>query len=541
MKQPILVRIDSTVTRSQSHTPEPRHQTRDLSAERVFSSLGKASGLLLSIAPRSEASSFLATATVLLNGELHSIGDCLLFFTQTISPKGSQDHSNYTYFTWREFTAKCGKPTTILPSRSSYEKLIRLFGTADAVHTLEEMGDVSAMRARDSAGTKLSNQIRHPELVRLLSVDTEAFLSYATLRSLLQQSGSPLTVPPLSLSAGIALGNHDQIIDFSFANHARKGRQPINAIIGPNGTGKTRVLAALAQQLNPTEHQWPHQVLVYAQDLASLRELGVQRSPRTKVRRVAEPWISATRMLDDVSSRCLEGTASMEVVSRLLEGVIDVDRLFVPLNPETVIFSEKYIVRHLNVDYIAFGYYLHLLVSGIPLLLDHGRCTLSSDPNGHLHRPSSGEATILTLILSIFLEATKSSLILIDEPETNLHPRFISLLMKTVHDMLLTTNSLAVIATHSPFVVRELDKNVVTILRAAEDGTEVFFPTLQTHGSSVSEITSYVFDDDVSTKGYETIIESISSRFTLSGQDTVTMAAELFGTDGVSFSLTKGK
>ena len=541
MKQPILVRFDGTGASSQSLSPDSYHQTSSLNPERAFAAFGTISGLLLNIAPKSEASSFVATAMVFLNGKLHLIGNCLLFFPQTISLRGSQGQSRDTYFTWREFTVECGKPTTILPSRSSYEKLIELLGKADAVHTLEEIGDVSAMRARNSAGAKLSNQIRHPELVRLLSVDTEAFLSYATLHSLLQQSGSTQTVAPQSVSAGITLGDRDQIIDFSFENHERKGRQPINAIIGPNGTGKTRVLAALAQQLNPTEYQWPHQVLVYAQDVASLRELGVHRSPRTKVRRVAEPWIRATRMLDDVSARCLQGSASMEVVSRLIEGVIDVDRLFVPLNPETVMFSDKYVVRHLGVDYIAFGFYLHLLVSGRPLLLDHGKCTLSSDLNGHLHRPSSGEATILTLILSIFLEATQSSLVLIDEPETNLHPRFISLLMKTVHDMLLATNSLAVVATHSPFVVRELDKNVVTILKATEDGTSVFFPTLQTHGSNVSEITSYVFDDDESSKGYETIIESISSRLTLSRQDTVAMAAELFGTDGVSFSLTRGR
>lgn len=540
MKKSAFIRFDSYVLHSARQPSEMYAQsgwTKLL--EDAKSATGDNPAVLINVSPKAEGSSFFAVAMIVAGHKLHLIGECLLFFQDPVHLDQSILNDTTHYYTWRNFTARFGTPTTIFPSRSSYTEIIRLLGPTDALHTLQEIGDISAARALPVTGGKFSSQMRHPELIRLLSVDTEAFLAYTSLGRQLQQSREIWAPPPEILNVEIELGGRNQAIELEFKNHERKGRQPINAVIGPNGTGKTRLLAALARQLSSSHAQWPQLVLVYAQDRTSMRELGVRRSNRVKIIRMREEWANATRKLDDVSARCLEGVTTPEVVSRLINGVIDVDRLFVPVNPDTILLADTSAIYHFNAAYLPFGYFTELLTSGRRLLLDHGRCPLISDANRRLHRPSSGEATIILLLLSIFIEAVGGALILIDEPETNLHPRFISLLMKSISDILLATNSLAVLATHSPFVIRELDRSSVTILRGSGDDTEVFFPTLQTHGSNVSEITSYVFDDDESSKGYEEVVEAISSRFMLSEKDTTLMATELFGSDAVSFSLIR--
>ena len=101
-------------------------------------------------------------------------------------------------------------------------------------------------------------------------------------------------------------------------------------------------------------------------------------------------------------------------------------------------------------------------------------------------------------------------MVLVDEPENHLHPAFISILMKVFTSTLVATESRAVVVTHSPFVVRELDREAVMILKQNSEGLpELFHPSLQTLGGDVSMIVDHVFQDNLIKKAFERRIDEV--------------------------------
>lgn len=109
---------------------------------------------------------------------------------------------------------------------------------------------------------------------------------------------------------------------------------------------------------------------------------------------------------------------------------------------------------------------------------------------------SSGQELFVRFALNLcaFIEA--GTLVLLDEPENHLHPTFITQLMSLLREILQATGSFAVVATHSPFVVREVTASDVSIMSRDEEGRPVVrTPRLQTLGASVAAVSGYVFGD----------------------------------------------
>lgn len=70
-------------------------------------------------------------------------------------------------------------------------------------------------------------------------------------------------------------------------------------------------------------------------------------------------------------------------------------------------------------------------------------------------RMSSGHKIVLLAITHLVRRVTERSLVLIDEPETHLHPPLLSAFIRAVSDLLTNRNGVAIIATHSPVVLQE--------------------------------------------------------------------------------------
>ena len=115
-----------------------------------------------------------------------------------------------------------------------------------------------------------------------------------------------------------------------------------------------------------------------------------------------------------------------------------------------------------------------------------------------LHYPlSSGEQSFLRFatIASLYIE--NGTLVLLDEPETHLHPRFISQFVAVLDSLLEQTGSAAIIATHSVYFVRESFEDQVIVLRSERDRSIVAErPTLKTFGADVGSISYFVFGED---------------------------------------------
>ncbi|MFL7888239.1 AAA family ATPase [Enterobacter pseudoroggenkampii] len=114
---------------------------------------------------------------------------------------------------------------------------------------------------------------------------------------------------------------------------------------------------------------------------------------------------------------------------------------------------------------------------------------------------SSGEISFIKFCAQVCLYIENGTLLLIDEPETHLHPSFINKFMALLDSLLEMTGSSAIIATHSVYLVREVFKEQVTILKRRDDGVVVSEkPRLSTFGANIGNISYFVFGESEPTQ-----------------------------------------
>lgn len=110
---------------------------------------------------------------------------------------------------------------------------------------------------------------------------------------------------------------------------------------------------------------------------------------------------------------------------------------------------------------------------------------------------SSGELSFVRFAALASLHIENSSLLLFDEPETHLHPAFISQFVSLLDNLLKQTGSAAIIATHSAYFVREAFEDQVHVLRSGPNREiSVEEPVLRTFGADVGTISWFVFGED---------------------------------------------
>ena len=115
---------------------------------------------------------------------------------------------------------------------------------------------------------------------------------------------------------------------------------------------------------------------------------------------------------------------------------------------------------------------------------------------GQIRRLSSGENAMVRFAVLAVSTIETASLLVLEEPETYLHPNYVSQLMTILHELLEATSSVAMVVTHSAYVVREATRQRVNVLTRDEQGTPVFVPTpIQTFGASIDSISQFVFGD----------------------------------------------
>ncbi|TBY82345.1 AAA family ATPase [Rhizobium leguminosarum] len=130
-----------------------------------------------------------------------------------------------------------------------------------------------------------------------------------------------------------------------------------------------------------------------------------------------------------------------------------------------------------------------------------GKLNLRKEPvrlaGGRPLRLSSGEMSFLKFAAFVSLEIDNGSLLLFDEPETHLHPNFISEFVRILNSLLAATGSAAIIATHSVYFLREVFREQISILKAdGEGGISIRRPRLATFGANIGEISYFVFGED---------------------------------------------
>jgi len=122
---------------------------------------------------------------------------------------------------------------------------------------------------------------------------------------------------------------------------------------------------------------------------------------------------------------------------------------------------------------------------------------------------SSGHKIILLTITRLVATLEEKSLVLIDEPETHLHPPLLSSFTRVISSLLIDRNGVAIIATHSPVILQEVPRACVWKLR--RNGAEAIAERLEieSFGENVGVLTQEVFGLEVTDSGFHKILKEL--------------------------------
>lgn len=123
-------------------------------------------------------------------------------------------------------------------------------------------------------------------------------------------------------------------------------------------------------------------------------------------------------------------------------------------------------------------------------------------------RMSSGHAVVLLTMTKLVETVEEKTLVLLDEPESHLHPPLLSAFTRALSDLLVNRNGVAIIATHSPVVLQEAPKSCVSILRRTRLTLNVDRPENETFAENVGILTREVFGLEVSKSGFHNLLET---------------------------------
>jgi len=322
----------------------------------------------------------------------------------------------------------------------------------------------------------------------------------------------------------------------------------VQVLIGKNGTGKSQLLRQLIGSLalradtsgqtvfpdtpnadfSAAAAEWkalPNSVLVFSIDHEDLLPRSVRldapldywyfsfASQTEHMSSVASAAMPLGRAVLDLirDDSLLNGAPRFQIFENIVDPVLPLSVIHLPLKrfPKMVRGAIKDVDGHLWIPLSAVPsgeQALLYLASAVDLTRDLALIDSEMRP----FPPSSGQRVYLRFAALSLCAISQASLIILDEPETHLHPNFISEFMSLLHDLLTATNSIALIATHSPYVVREVPTSCVHVVSRESDTPSIGSVHLKTLGASVSSISDAVFGDAAATKFHRKVAVALS-------------------------------
>lgn len=124
---------------------------------------------------------------------------------------------------------------------------------------------------------------------------------------------------------------------------------------------------------------------------------------------------------------------------------------------------------------------------------------------------SSGHKIVLKMVTELVahLDDGRPSLVLLDEPETHLHPPLLSSLLRGLRACLDHFDGFAIIATHSPVVLQETPSRFVNVLQRIGSTSIASRPTVETFGETIGVITRTVFNLDERLSDWPETLETL--------------------------------
>ncbi|MEN9373206.1 MAG: hypothetical protein RIR79_758 [Pseudomonadota bacterium] len=129
-----------------------------------------------------------------------------------------------------------------------------------------------------------------------------------------------------------------------------------------------------------------------------------------------------------------------------------------------------------------------------------------------LEKMSSGHFIILLIVTKLIETVEEKTLVILDEPESHLHPPLLSAFIRALSDLLDDRNGVAIIATHSPVILQEIPRHCVWKLFRTGSNINTARPRIETFGENVGTLTREIFGLEVEASGFhELLSQSVAS------------------------------
>jgi len=396
----------------------------------------------------------------------------------------------------------------MLPDMEAYRELVRKIGPDQAKFLLFAINDLVAVRNK-TPSNKIIDEAEKTEVFSLSFMrNSDAFFAYknaAMLLNGLENEERGVLSESLAIKFQLAAFNNEHEFSFKFDHKAALPKR-ISVIIGKNGVGKSQTLGRIARSAltgtseltdgfgdrplinrllafaptNEAESVFPSDKL--KRPLIWYRRFTMNRSRRAK----RDDYVSDLVLQVARSPQELAGKSRWALFEDAISAIANLSQLALTTSePPHELIS------------------LSRLTSGSEqrLLETFSNIDLKKEPvrvaSGEAFPLSSGEISFMKFAAQASLHIENGSLLLLDEPETHLHPNFISKFIKLLNNLLSATGSAAIIATHSAYFVREVFREQVNILSIDSENNVISQPpNLRTFGADVGSISYFVFGED---------------------------------------------
>lgn len=145
--------------------------------------------------------------------------------------------------------------------------------------------------------------------------------------------------------------------------------------------------------------------------------------------------------------------------------------------------------------------------ANISQLFDFRKKRIISAGTELFNKLSSGHKIILLSITRLVETVQEKSLVFIDEPEAHLHPPLLSAFIRSLSELLVNVNGVAIIATHSPVILQEVPRTCVYKLRRFGANAFAERPDVESFGENVGVLTREVFGLEVTDSGFYQLLK----------------------------------
>lgn len=395
---------------------------------------------------------------------------------------------------------------TMLPDMDSYRRIVGHIGPDEARLVLQAMNDMVEADDRPAGRPWLRDARQSRIFLNAFLRNSDSYFAWKNAAPILRGvEHEELDRISKGVRIQFQLAGRPNAHDLKFRFTHGDGVLPqrFAIVIGKNGVGKSQTLAqivnaALLGEPNLTDLDGDrpvfNRILGFYPSASSSSVFPRDRRKRARI------WY---RRFSMVSGRSRQTTSDLIVqLARSTEAIAGQKRYKIFQSAICAIDGSDELVLRTKTDEPGPISVVHLNRGGEQERLErYASINIGVEPvrliEGKTYPLSSGERSFLRFAALASLYIENGTLLLFDEPETHLHPNFISQFVALLDDLLEQTGSAAILATHSVYFVRETIEDQVNVLRSdAERMISVEHPTLKTFGADIGAISYFVFGED---------------------------------------------